>query len=110
MIFVVGGRYQGQREFAEGLNAEGEKEIVCDYHLRIREQMEKGLDPVSEAKKFYEESPEAIVCSDEVGMGIVPVDAFEREYREVVGRVHIWLAGASDEVYRVICGIGQRIK
>lgn len=33
-----------------------------------------------------EERDLVIVC-DEIGCGLVPVDAFEREYREAVGRI-----------------------
>ena len=38
------------------------------------------------------------------------MDAFEREYRERTGRILIRLAQEAEEVERVICGIGQRIK
>ena len=50
-----------------------------------------------------------IVCR-EVGCGIVPMDAFEREYRETVGRVCTELAAMSEEVHRVLCGVGTVIK
>ena len=51
-----------------------------------------------------------MIISDEIGNGIVPVDAFERDYRERTGRMLITLASQADEVVRVICGIGQKIK
>ena len=35
--------------------------------------------------------------------------AFEREYREAVGRICTELVKHADEVYRVTCGIGERI-
>jgi adenosyl cobinamide kinase/adenosyl cobinamide phosphate guanylyltransferase len=38
------------------------------------------------------------------------MDAFEREYRERLGRILITIAAKADRVERVICGIGQRIK
>ena len=41
--------------------------------------------------------------ADEIGNGIVPLDAFEREYREQTGRAEILLAKKADEVVRVIC-------
>ena len=52
----------------------------------------------------------AVVVSEEVGYGLVPVDAFEREYREAVGRICTKLASGSHKVTRVICGIGTVIK
>ena len=49
------------------------------------------------------------VC-DEIGNGIVPMDVFERQYRERTGRILIELAKQAESVERVICGIGQKIK
>ena len=37
-------------------------------------------------------------------------DAFDRAYREAVGRICTKLAAYSDEVTRVVCGIGTVIK
>lgn len=46
------------------------------------------------------------IISDEVGLGLVPCDAFEREYREMVGRVLCLLVKECNRVHRVFCGIG----
>ena len=51
-----------------------------------------------------------IIISDEIGNGIVPMDAFERDYREQTGRILIELAKRADEVERIICGLKQKIK
>ena len=51
-----------------------------------------------------------ILVSEEVGYGIVPADAFERQYREAVGRVCTALAAKSSRVTRVVCGIGTVLK
>ena len=40
----------------------------------------------------------------------MPVDSFERKYRDVNGRVNCFLAENAEQVIRVICGIGKRIK
>lgn len=31
---------------------------------------------------FLQKEPDCILISDEIGNGIVPIDAFERQYRE----------------------------
>ena len=59
---------------------------------------------------FLKKGVRCVIISDEIGNGIVPVDAFERDYRERTGRMLITLASQADEVVRVICGIGQKIK
>ena len=53
---------------------------------------------------------EAVASDDEIGCLIVQEDEILRKYRETAGRVCQRLAAGSDEVYRVICGIGKRMK
>ena len=50
------------------------------------------------------------ICCDEVGLGVVPVDFAEREFRDEVGRALCALAKRAERVFRVIAGIGQRIR
>ena len=54
--------------------------------------------------------PDCILICDEIGNGIVPMEAEERIYRERTGRILEQLAAQADEVVRVVCGIGQKIK
>ena len=63
-----------------------------------------------EIETFLNEFEDCILISDEIGNGIIPLEAFEREYRERMGRILILLAKRAEEVERVICGIGQKIK
>ncbi|MCM1191086.1 MAG: bifunctional adenosylcobinamide kinase/adenosylcobinamide-phosphate guanylyltransferase [Butyrivibrio sp.] len=109
MILIVGGAYQGKRAYA-GEHFPDTYRILEGYHRQVRIQMEKGLDPLEEAKKLPLSDEKLIVLCDEVGSGLVPVDAFERAYREQVGRVGGYLASRADRVIRVVCGIGKEIK
>ena len=67
-------------------------------------------DAEKEVMDYIEKNPDAIIICDEVGNGIVPVDQFERTYREQVGRILIEVAKKAERVERVTCGLGQRIK
>ena len=107
MILITGGAYQGKGEFAKSLGI-GTDKILFDAHLRIRELLEKGGD----IKKEFEEllsGVEAVIC-DAIGMGIVPIDAAEREWREIVGRLMCDTAQKADTVYRLVCGIPIKLK
>ena len=132
MKLVIGGAYQGKREFLmqkwdirEGEIADMETCIrpdqlnlaaysgiraVSNYQELVREQMEQGLDPEDQLRQIAGLNPEIILCANEIGMGIVPVDRKERDFRETCGRTLCLAAQLSDEVWRVICGIGERIK
>lgn len=84
--------------------------ILNHFHNWVKECILCGGCPEEEILSFLGEYQDCIIISDEIGNGIVPVDAWEREYRERVGRLLIDLAKEAEEVERVICGIGQRIK
>lgn len=109
MILIVGGAYQGKRAYAEEHFPDTYKKIN-HYHDEIRLQMERGMDPLEEAKKLPLSEEKLVIICDEVGSGLVPLDAFERAYREQVGRVGGYLASKADRVIRVVCGIGKHIK
>ncbi len=100
MIFIIGGAYQGKKAFANTLN--GEK--LFDLHEIIRQKL-KSNDDID----INYESYDVITC-DEVGCGVIPMDRFDIEYREVVGRTSCSIAQIAKEVYRVTAGIPTKIK
>ena len=55
-------------------------------------------------------NPSAILVMDEVGCGVVPMEAAERAYRDLAGYAGQCAAKRAECVYRVICGIGRRIQ
>ena len=50
------------------------------------------------------------LVANELGCGIVPMDPFERQFREAFGRLCCRLAQEAKEVHRVICGLGTVIR
>jgi adenosylcobinamide kinase / adenosylcobinamide-phosphate guanylyltransferase len=52
----------------------------------------------------------ALVVSNEVGLGIVPVNALARRYRDVLGRVNAAFAGAASDAYFVVAGRALRLE
>lgn len=129
MILVVGGAAQGKRQvcrrllevdekaYQNGL-ADGrtdapeialEKPYIAAFHLFLRKVMEQGGDPERYAREVLAAEPK-ILSLDEIGCGIVPIKASERDYRDAVGRCGQLVAKEATQVYRVICGIPARIK
>lgn len=110
MIFVAGGAYQGKTEYVKANYPN--MDILDSYQLVIKKQLEQEKDPIEEINKMLEQRDleNLVVVSNDVGNGLVPVDKFERNYREAVGRVNCVLAAKADEVYRVICGVATKIK
>ena len=50
------------------------------------------------------------LCPRNLAYGIVPIDAFDRLYREKVGRILCKAVEQAEEVYRVVAGIPVCIK
>ena len=124
MEMMIGGAYQGKTVYSKKeyplLNwADGDKvteeelmraQGVTDFQKYIRRELEKERDVSELAEQIILKNPDVILVSQEVGYGVVPVDAFDRKYREAVGRVCTKLAAYSHKVTRVVCGIGTVIK
>ena len=51
-----------------------------------------------------------IFICDEVGNGVIPLEASQRQFRETTGRILCRLAKEADHVTRIFCGIPQLLK
>ncbi len=123
-ILIVGGASQGKLEYVkkqcapkqvmDGGLCPLEDAFLGDalnrFHLLIRRLMEQGLEPWEFIEHTLEARDSWIILCDEVGSGVVPIDAFERQWREQVGRICCLLAHRADRVERLCCGIPQRLK
>ena len=84
--------------------------VLYHFHIWMKNELAEDNNPEEKLEKILKRFPDCVIISDEVGNGIVPMDALDREYRDRLGRILISLAKEADEVVRVICGIGQKIK
>lgn len=127
MKLVIGGTVQGKLEYVL-LKYDVQKNMVWDgvlpndrklnknivvinhFHQWVKSRMVSGGCPEDEIMSFLDCNEDCIIICDEIGNGIVPIDPFEREYRERTGRILVQLAMRAEEVERIICGIGQKIK
>lgn len=126
MKMIIGGAYQGKLAYAkekypdiawiDGESCEFQEIYHCEGIDHFHRYIERVLRQESTeylmdiAEQLIQKNPEVILITDEIGYGIVPIDPFERMYRETTGRVCTRLAAFSTEVYRVLCGIGMKIK
>ena len=115
MELIIGGYAQNKVEYAKSL--EPDAEIINDLHLMIKGCLEAGMN----SDKIWQEirtrmaaaeecGKKIIIISDEIGGGIVPLDAFERQWREVTGRILCKLAEEAEKVTRIVMGLPQVIK
>ena len=126
MELVIGGAYQGKRDYVakhyptalenicDGSSCEFEKvkeaTMIDQFHLLVRRLMENDVNPMEFLQNEIKVNGSVVIISNELGCGLVPIEAFDRAYREMVGRLLCWLASEATTVTRVYCGIGQQIK
>ncbi len=126
MVLITGGAYQGKLNYAFDITGYTESEVVdgeyCDYeeiyrgkiiyrfHEIIRRCILENEETEPMLERLFEENPDAIIIVDEVGAGVIPIEPFERQYREVVGRTSSIIAKNSTEVHRVLFGLGVKLK
>ena len=121
MILFVGGKAQGKQAAVQAKYGT-ECDVLLYPEKMVRERMQNvNADRFQEIPAFVEEIMETIrateqpdrpmvVVSDLVGCGVIPTDPMQEMYRETVGRLQVKLAEHATEVYRVICGMTERLK
>lgn len=67
--------------------------------------------PVAAGLEAIDRQPApVVVVSDEIGLGMVPMDPGARAFRDLQGLVHQRLAAAADEVHLMVAGLPLTLK
>ena len=112
MLLVIGGIASGKRSFVRSRGFEDTQmsdrlSSAAPVLLGLEELLRDG--PIEGHAWDALMTKQVIVCC-EVGLGVIPLGADERAWRERVGRVCARLATVSDEVVRMVCGIPVKLK
>lgn len=84
--------------------------LKTDVEASFFEAAGKG-EPLPDLAAYAESLKQVpYVTINEVGGGVVPLEQSLREAREQAGRLSVLLAKDAEEVYRVFCGIPQKVK
>lgn len=83
---------------------------MTHFHEWVKRGLQEDWDFEELETKLLRENPHVILITNELGYGVVPMEAFDRKYRELTGRLCTKIASESELVVRVICGIGKVIK
>ena len=128
MRLIIGGASQGKLRYAKEFYNINDADIwTCEasgaaklprarvidgLHRLVRMMLEDGkdMDDIRDMLAPEAMRPDVIIICDEVGLGVVPVDTFERAYRDAVGRICCELAETAESVERIYFGIATRIK
>ena len=126
MVLIIGGAWQGKLDFARERFGLSEADLfICNENTAaldtskrcvayvdrwVLNRIRAGADPLAELEAFLPALEDAVVIATDVSCGVVPVDPVLRAWREACGRMNNALAAEADEVWRLFCGLPQRLK
>ena len=124
MILVIGGAYQGKLDYAmekypgksifqceiDNPLLDLTADVINSLHLLVLAQIRDGKDPPEYLLGLLPQLKDKTLICDDISCGVVPIDPEMRRWRESVGRCLALLSKNADEVVRVFCGIGSRLK
>ncbi len=92
-----------------------ERAILVDcLTLWLSNLMMAGADIAGESRALADCAVDlkvpVVFVSNEVGQGIVPLDAMAREFRDHAGNLHQMMAAACTDVWFVTAGLPQKLK
>ena len=80
-------------------------------YIQTLEKLNKNVEhSVIELLNAADQFENAIIVSNELGMGLVPSYPLGRYFREIAGKMNQIVAEKADEVYLVVSGIPMKIK
>ena len=126
MILIIGGVYQGRLDFARQRFGLTDADLyLCtdvtdapDVSRRCLAYLDRfalnrvraGEEPVDFFRTREEALADSILIATDISCGVVPIDPVNRAWREANGRMNNWLANRADEIWRLFCGIPQRLR
>jgi len=108
MILILGGAASGKHTYVQSLGYADSD--IADAELDSRPvlmnlQTLVAHDPANAEALLPLLLNKDVISCDEIGCGVIPIDAEARALRESVGKLCILLAQHAEKVIRMVCGI-----
>lgn len=124
MKLIIGGAFQGKRDFAMETFAVAPGEIfTCegvelDFSKKCLDKLEEftyacvqqGIDPVAVFRDKKAQWQDSVLICQDMSCGVVPLGADMRQWRQVTGLLCQYLSREAESVHRIFCGLEQRLK
>lgn len=132
MQIIIGGAYNGKRKYVEQLvegqqitwnhgllptNFEQQQTVVISGleqvftdSLMLEDELVQAEQVFNQILKYQAQSNSFYIILEDIGRGIVPIDAAQRKLRDVLGRLYQLLMEEADTVTRIWYGIPQQLK
>lgn len=124
MILVFGGAYNGKLSYVkEKYNISDEeifycnsdfidldRKVICGFHIFVRNMILVNKDPLEYIKNNIEKLEGKIIITDDIGMGIIPIEKVDRIWRDTHGKCIQYISKKSKKVIRIFLGIEKVLK
>lgn len=123
MVLIFGGAFQGKLDYArenfpistvcdcsDGKTPDFTKDAIYGIEKFVLRCAREGSEAADFFRKHRTEWQEKVLIISDVSQGIVPMDATLRAFREMNGRLMLYLAGEAEQIIRVFCGIGKKVE
>lgn len=104
-VYVTGSMASGKREYVLNTLGIPETEAAFEVQELLREKPDMDVAALAEKLSGYQ-----AITQTEVGAGVIPLSASDREWRERAGRLACLLASRADIVVRMVCGVPIIVK
>lgn len=104
-VYVTGPAASGKRAYVLRTLGIPKEEAAFEAQELLRERPDLDVAALAEKLSGYQ-----AITQTEVGAGVIPLSAEDREWREKAGRLACLLAARADIVVRMVCGIPVYIR
>ena len=104
-VYVTGPMASGKRDYVLNTLGIPVAEAAFEVQEILRERPDLDVAVLAEKLSGYQ-----AITQTEVGAGVIPLSASDREWREKAGRLACLLAARADIVVRMVCGVPIIVK
>ena len=87
-----------------------EYKLILNLHYGVKELLRRKEKPSEYFMSRIKYLKDSVIIGDEIGSGVIPIDKFERLWRDETGKIYQFLANEADIVDRVFAGLAIRLK
>ena len=84
--------------------------LIINIDSGVKNLLSNGVNPSEFFISRLDILTQCVITGCEIGSGVVPIDAFSRQWRDETGKLYQILAEKADTVDRIFAGLPLRLK